>query len=78
MNDRVIIELYKKELEFFLSTLGISKSTIIINKDKKLNDENSQFIKQKYIQIKSGNVNVKLLDIAINELIPYLFVTNGD
>ena len=76
MNDRDIIELYKKELEIFLATLGIFKGKVIVNKDKKLNEENSQLIKNKYIQMKSGNVNVKLLEIAINELIPYLFQNN--
>ena len=78
MDDRVVIELYKKEIEVFLATLGIFKGKVIVNKDKKLNEENSRFIKQKYIQMKSGNVNVKLLDIAINELMPYLFQTNQD
>lgn len=78
MNDRDVIELYKKELEVFLATLGIFKGQEIVNKDQGLNEDNSRFIKQKYIQMKSGNVNVKILDIAINELMPYLFQTNGN
>lgn len=78
MNERDVIELYKKEIEVFLATLGIFKGKVIVNKDKKLNENNSQFIKEKFIQMKSGNVNEKLLDIAINELMPYLFQTNQD
>ena len=78
MNDRDVIELYKKELEVFLATLGIFKGQEIVNKDQELNEDNSRFIKQKYIQMKSGNVNVKFLDIAIKELMPYLFQTNGN
>lgn len=76
MNDRDVIELYKKEIEVFLSTLGIFKGKVIVNKDKKLNENNSQFIKKKFIQMRSGNVNEKLLDIAVDELIPYLSQTN--
>ena len=72
MNDRDIIELYKKELEIFLATLDIKKGSEIVNIDKKLNEENSRFLKMKYIQMKSGNVDEKLLDIAIDELMPYL------
>ena len=78
MNERDVIELYKKEIEVFLATLGIFKGKVIVNKDKKLNENNSQFIKEKFIQMKSGNVNEKLLDIAINELMPYLFQTHQD
>ncbi|MCR4661625.1 MAG: hypothetical protein K5765_06455 [Clostridia bacterium] len=72
MDNRDTIEKYKKELEEFLSTLGIFKSTVIVNRDKKNYEENAQFIKKMYIRMKSGNVDIKLLDIAINELIPYL------
>ena len=78
MNERDVIELYKKEIEVFLATLGIFKGKVIVNKDKKLNENNSQFIKEKFIQMRSGNVNEKLLDIAINELMPCLFQTNQD
>lgn len=76
MSDSEVIDLYKKDLEVFLATLGIFKGKVIVNKDKKLNEENSRFIKNKYIQMKSGNVNKELLDIATNELIPYLFQSN--
>lgn len=72
MNDRTIIELYKKELEIFLATLDIKKGSEKVNNDKKLNEENHRFLKMKYIQMKSGNVNETLLDIAIDELMPYL------
>ena len=34
MNDRDVIELYKKEIEVFLATLGIFKDKVIVNKDK--------------------------------------------
>lgn len=34
MNDRDVIELYKKELEVFLSTWGVFKGKVIVNKEK--------------------------------------------
>ena len=67
------IELYKQELELFLSTLSIFKGTSIINKDERLNAENRKFIKNKFIKIKSGNVDEATLDAAIDELLPYLY-----
>lgn len=68
-----IIELYKKEIELFLATLSIFKGNKVINSDKTLNAENKEFIKQKFTQLKSGNINEVALNIAIDELLPYLY-----
>ena len=68
-----IIELYKKEIELFLATLSIFKGHKVINSDKTLNAENKEFIKQKFTQLKSGNINEVALNIAIDELLPYLY-----
>ena len=70
---RETIELYKKELEVFLATLSIFKGNKVINSDKALNAENKEFIKKKFTQLKSGNVNEVALNIAIDELLPYLY-----
>ena len=75
---RETIELYKKELEFFLATLSIFKGNKVINSDKALNAENKEFIKKKFTQLKSGNVNEAALDIAIDELLPYLYQVEED
>lgn len=73
---RETIELYKKELEFFLATLSIFKGNKVINSDKALNAKNKEFIKQKFTQLKCGNVNEAALNIAIDELLPYLYQEN--
>lgn len=70
---REIIELYKKEIEVFLATLSIFKGNKAINSNKELNVENKEFIKQKFTQLKSGNVNEEALNLAIDELLPYLY-----
>lgn len=72
MNDRDIIEIYKKEIELFLGTLGIFKGNSIINIDEIKNAENKKFIKQKMSEMKAGNFNNELMDTAIDELLPYL------
>ncbi len=75
---RETIELYKKELEVFLATLSIFKGNKVINSDKTLNAENKEFIKKKFTQLKSGNVNEVALNIAIDELLPYLYQVEED
>lgn len=75
---RETIELYKKELEVFLATLSIFKGNKVINSDKALNAENKEFIKKKFTQLKSGNVNEVALNIAIDELLPYLYQVEED
>lgn len=75
---RETIELYKKELEVFLATLLIFKGNKVINSDKALNAENKEFIKKKFTQLKSGNVNEVALNIAIDELLPYLYQVEED
>ena len=71
-----LVDLYKKELEIFLSTLSIYKGDGIINTDETLNEENRRFIKEKFIRLKSGNVDESVLDKALDALIPYLYVKN--
>ena len=70
---RETIELYKKEIKIFLSTLSIFKGNKAINSDKALDAEDKEFIKQKFTKIKSGNVNEEALNIAIDELLPSLY-----
>jgi len=72
MNERDLIELYKKEIETFLSTLNIFKSKTIANIDENIKEKNVKFIKEKMMNIYAGNFNEKLFDQAINELYPYL------
>ena len=72
MTEKEIIAIYEKKIEIFLGTLNIRKSNSIVNTDKKLNEENKQFIKQKMLQMYANNLDEKLLDIAIDNLLPFL------
>ena len=65
------LELLKKEIELFLETISLYKGDRIISFDKSVEDHNKKWIKEKMMQIKSGNVDEKLLDKAIDELYPY-------
>ena len=68
-----IKELYKKEIELFLETLNIYKGNKIVNTNIELNKQNFEFIKQKMKRIHYNNYDEKILDEAINELLPYLY-----
>ena len=68
-----MLELYKKEIELFLSTLGIYKGDKEINKNEQLNAENKKFIKEKMMKIHSGNFDEDVLNMAIDQLLPYLY-----
>lgn len=67
-----IKEIYRAELEVFLSTLGVFVGDKKISLNKRLNEENRKFIKEKFIILKSGNVDEEILDLAISEILPYL------
>lgn len=71
MDDLLVI--YKKELEMYLATLSIFVGDKIVNIDQKLNEENRQFIKKKFFQLKANNVDEAVLDLALDELLPYLY-----
>ena len=71
-----LCEIYKKEIEIFLGTMGVVKGDKIINTDTTLNKENAKFIKEKMLQLKSNNCDEKILDKAIEELLPYLCENN--
>ena len=71
MNEKLIIK-YKTEIEMFLSTMNIFKSNSIKNIDKELNTKNKKFIIDKIKEINSGNVDMEALEMAVDELLPYL------
>ena len=66
MTERETIELYKKEIELFLEPLHIVKGETIINTDANLNNQNKAFIKQKMNEMKAGNFDKDLMEIAIH------------
>lgn len=70
--DRTLVEMYKKEVLLFLATMGITLGNTIINTDENTNQQNKAFIKGKMNQILSGNFRQTEMDMAIDELIPYL------
>ena len=72
-----IIEAYEKEIEIFLATMSIFKGTRIMNDNNPNEKENKKFIKTKFLQMKSGNIDEKILDKAIDELYPYLYERRG-
>ena len=71
-----IKELYKKEIELFLGTLDIYKGNKIVNTNAEINKKNFEFIKQKMKRIHQDNYDEKVLNEAINELLPYLYEKN--
>mgnify|MGYP006916113218 CR=1 FL=1 len=72
MNDREIIEIYKKEIELFLGMLSIRKGNTIINTNSEINLKNKEFILSKMDELKAGNYQRDLMNLAIDELLPYL------
>lgn len=68
-----LLEIYKKEIEVFLATMGIYKGDKIINNNPEINAENKKFIKSHMEKMFSGNLNVGILNKAIDELLPYLY-----
>ena len=68
-----ILEMYKKEIEVFLATVGIYKGDKIINNNPEINAKNKEFIKEHMQKLFSGNLNVGILNKAIDELLPYLY-----
>lgn len=56
----LLVELYKKELEVFLATIGIFEGEKRINTNEQLNNENKAWLKKKFIQLKSGNVDERI------------------
>ena len=72
MTEREKIELYKKDIELFLGTMKIFKGNKIVNTDKYKNELNKKFILDKMSELYAGNFDDKLLEIAVDELLPYL------
>lgn len=70
--ERVVVEAYKKQLEMFLAPMGIEKGDKFIKDNESINDGNKNFLREKMLRMNSGNVEGRLLDIAIDELLPYL------
>lgn len=68
-----LLEIYKAEIEIFLGTMGVFKGNKVININPTDNEENKKFIREKILQLHSGNVDEKVLNEAIDELLPYLY-----
>lgn len=71
-----LLELYKKEIEVFLATMGIYRSDKVINERAEMDDRNREFIKKQMLKIFAGNLDIDLLNKAIDELLPYLYEVN--
>lgn len=71
-----LLELYKKEIEVFLATMGIYRSDKVINERAEMDDRNREFIKKQMLKIFAGNRDIDLLNKAIDELLPYLYEVN--
>lgn len=76
MSERDVIEGYKKQIEIFLRPLNIVKVDTVVNKDSETNAKNKNFIKEKMNRIYGANVYEKLMNQAIDELLPYLIEVN--
>ena len=68
-----LLEIYKKEIEVFLGTMGIYKGDKIINNDLAINAENKGFIKKYMQKMFADNLNIDMLNQAIDEILPYLY-----
>lgn len=73
MQELNLLEVYKKEIEIFLATMGIFKGDKIINNNSKANAETKEFIKKQMQKMFSGNLDEDILNKAIDELLPYLY-----
>lgn len=78
MTEREKIELYKKDIELFLGTMKIFKGNKIVNTNKYKNALNKKFILDKMSKKYAGNFDDKLLEIAVDELLPYLADFNSN
>lgn len=68
-----LLEIYKKNIEVVLATMGTFKSDKVVSKNPEINAENKEFIRNHMLRIYSGNVDVDILNKAIDELLPYLY-----
>ncbi len=73
MQELDLIEIYKKEIENFLGTMGIYKGNKIINNNPAINAENKEFIKKYMQKMFANNLNIDILNKAIDEMLPYLY-----
>ena len=73
MQELDLIEIYKKEIEVFLGTMSIHKGDKIINNNSAINAENKEFIRKYMQKMFANNLNVDILNKAIDELLPYLY-----
>ena len=76
--DKELLESYKKTIELFLGTSGVYKGIENVNKDSKNLENEKTFIRDKVIRMKAGNVDEKILDQAIDELLPYLIMRESE
>ena len=73
MNEEELFELVKGELLLFLGAMNIGMAdTRDENLDETIEEENKRFIKNKFLEMKAGNVRQDLLDRAIDEVYPFL------
>lgn len=67
-NMKKLIEIYKKEVVLFLSTLNIHIDDYRPHARTNNYEADKKFIKEKFINMKSGNVNEEALNKALDEL----------
>ncbi|MBR2013190.1 MAG: hypothetical protein IJ995_03130 [Clostridia bacterium] len=63
-----LIELYKREIALFLGTLNIHIGDYQAHTVSNNSEADKKFIKEKFINMKSGNVNEEALNKALDEL----------
>ena len=73
MDHNELVALYEKEIEVFLATMGIFKGIKANNYGEEILEDNFNFIFNKMVQLKSGNVDTDALKEAINNILPFLF-----
>lgn len=69
-----IKQLYILEMTLHLKLLGITKHDYIVNQPECLEEDFKKDLKKYMLRMKSGNVDEKILDQAIAEIVPFLTI----
>lgn len=72
MENNDIVKCYEKEIELFLGTMGIFKGNRAYNTNFDKIKSNRDFIINKMIKIKAGNIDRVALEKAVDNLLPFL------
>lgn len=73
MKEFSLLEAYKEDIRTFLATMDIYVGDKIINNNPEINAKNKDFIKNHMQKMFANNLNVDILNKAIDELLPYLY-----